>query len=93
MAMLAFASCDGYGKVFTESYPNSITTRNTWDPKGFLEKISLGSNNFVLWQYVSEDKPGRINQYKRGSDLMTTLSYDNNNFPKSFNYDNLDRLD
>ncbi len=42
------------------------------------------SDNFVLWQYAGEEKPGRVNSFNRGPGMNTHSDYDSYNYPSNY---------
>ena len=51
---------------------------------GFLQKITKNPGNVLIWEFVSEEKPGMITSYTRGPGMNTVIDYDEKGFPENF---------
>lgn len=75
---------DNYGNQTQEAYPAGISVINEYNSKGFLQKITKNPGNVLIWEFVSEEKPGMISSYTRGPGMNTVIDYDEKGFPVNY---------
>ncbi len=75
---------DNFGRLTRETYPGGFAVSSIYDSKGFLQSMKRYSDNFVLWQYAGEEKPGSVNSFNRGPGMNTQIDFDSYNQPSNY---------
>lgn len=78
---------DNYGREIQHTYPSGIVTKNEYNSRGYLTKIT-DANELMLWQLTTQDALGRIREFSYGNGVSTKKTYDDLNYLTEIDHGN-----
>lgn len=70
-------SYDNFGRVDTLVYPTGFSVRNNYNANGYLESVERLDNNQIIWQALTQNARGQLEQFSFGNGLLTNRIFDN----------------